>query len=150
MAQYGGFITDLLNAYLTGKTVKALLVASTYAQDVDAHNFVSDISTSEIATTGYTAGGVTLTSVAVTYDTDTDQARLTCADLAFGTFTDGLTSIGGPVFYIDSGDPTTSRLICADMSGSPFDVAAGDSCTYSLSTDGSGLFYLQVIPDVVS
>jgi hypothetical protein len=60
-------------------TFKALLTTSAYTPDQDLHDFRDDV-TNEISGTGYVAGGVTLASVTVTYDTATNEIRFDFAD----------------------------------------------------------------------
>lgn len=146
MSVYGAFATDLLNSYLSGKTVKALLVTSSYAQQVDTETYLADINALglEVVTAGYTAGGVVVTNLVVTYDATVDSAVLACDPVNFGTFTSGVTGVGGPIFYIDMGDPATSRLILADMSSSPFDVPVGTDCIYNVDSS-LGITAAQVV-----
>jgi hypothetical protein len=47
-------------------TIKVMLLTSTYTPNLDTHKFKSDL-TNEITGTGYTAGGATLGSAALTY-----------------------------------------------------------------------------------
>jgi hypothetical protein len=67
-------------------TIKVALTTSTYTPDQDTHDFFNDV-TNEITGTGYSAGGATLTSPTVTYDTATNQVRLDAADTTWTTST---------------------------------------------------------------
>lgn len=60
-------------------TFKGMLTTSAYTPDQDLHDFRDDV-TNEIAGTGYSAGGVTLSSVTVTYDTASNEIRFDFAD----------------------------------------------------------------------
>lgn len=60
-------------------TFKILLTTSTYTPNQDTHNFRDDV-TNEVVGTGYTAGGATLAGVSVTYDTATNEVRISWTD----------------------------------------------------------------------
>jgi hypothetical protein len=60
-------------------TFKMMLTTSAYTPNQDTHDFRDDV-TNEVTGTGYTAGGATLAGVAVTYDTGTNQVRVTWTD----------------------------------------------------------------------
>ena len=90
-------------------TIKVALTTSTWAVDQDTMNFYDDV-TNELGTaTGYTAGGATLTSPALTYDTGSNTVRMDGADVSW-TFTASKTMRYAPV-YKDTGTPATSPLI---------------------------------------
>lgn len=65
---YGQAVKSLLNkeADLDSDALKAMLLTSAYTPNLDTHRYKSDL-TNEVVGTGYTAGGVTLTSVTVVY-----------------------------------------------------------------------------------
>jgi hypothetical protein len=70
-----GNVTGLID--LDSDVFKAMLTTSAYVIDataIDTHQFRSSV-TSEITGTGYTAGGVTLTTVTVTYDAASNEVR---------------------------------------------------------------------------
>lgn len=104
---------------LDTNTLKVMLVTSDYSFDQDAHEFADDI-TNEITGTGYSAGGAELTGGAVTADTDNDKAVFDANDL---TWNGASFTFRGAVLYKDTGEATTSPLICfldfkADQSAS--------------------------------
>lgn len=113
MAVYGAWVDSILNPYMSGMTIKALLVASGYTQD-PTHQYRADVT--ELSTTGYPAGGISV-SASVTYDPFDYSLKLTdTGTLSFGTFE--LSGIGGVAFYEDTGNAATDRLIAFD----PFEV----------------------------
>ena len=65
---YGKALQSLTSAAINfpADTIKAMLLTSTYAPNLDTHQYKSDL-TNEITGTGYTAGGVTLASKTSTY-----------------------------------------------------------------------------------
>lgn len=68
-------------------TFKLMLTSSSYTPDQDAHDFRDDV-TNEVSNSGsYSAGGATLTGVAVTYDAGTNEVRVSWDDVAFTSAT---------------------------------------------------------------
>lgn len=65
---YGNAIGKAFNKEIDfdSDAIKAMLCTSTYTPDLNAHIYKSSV-TNEISGTGYTAGGVTLSSCALTY-----------------------------------------------------------------------------------
>jgi hypothetical protein len=78
---YGNGLLNLAkgNIDLDTDTFKIMLTTSAYTPDQDAHDFRNDV-TNEVTGTGYTAGGVTLTGVSVTYDSASNQVRISWSD----------------------------------------------------------------------
>lgn len=106
---YGKFAQKLLEGVfvLPTDTLKCALVTSAYVPDLDTHDFFNDI-TNEITGTGYTAGGVTLTGVTVTYNSTTNSAVLDANNPSWSSST--LTARGA-VIYKSTGVSSTSPLI---------------------------------------
>lgn len=127
MGVYGSWLSDAIDDHLSGETIKAMLVDDTYVFDPDATTAPTG---DEVSGTGYTAGGVDVTSdVAVSYDSTNNRVMLdVTADVNFGDIT--VTGIGGIVFYIDGGKP-----LAADMFGST-DWPGGDDFVYTPSASG--------------
>jgi 3D (Asp-Asp-Asp) domain-containing protein len=116
-------------------TIKASLMTSTYAQDIDADVFWDDISSQELNATGYTADGETLGSKQITADLTNDRAEFDAANTAFtsigGTIDD---TIGSVVIWRDTGTPGTSPLIAwADLTNHLTD---GGSVTLVWNAEG--------------
>lgn len=111
-------------------TIKCALCTSTYTPSQTAHEWFSDI-TNEITGTGYTAGGVTLTtktvgtsSLVVTLDAD-DETWSTASFTARYA-----------IFYKSTGTASTSPLIgYVDMT-SDQTVSAG---TFTIQNSASGI-----------
>jgi hypothetical protein len=136
---YGTFATRMAKGEVDfdTATVKCLLVGAGYTQNIDTHDFLDDI-TSEMTGTGYTAGGVTVSGVAVTYDSANNRAMVDCTDVAFGTVT--LTSVAGAVFYLSTGVSSTSLLV-AFMSWTPVSVTGA---AFTLVVHANGLVTVGV------
>lgn len=115
-------------------TLKIMLVTSSYTPDIDAHDFKNDI-TNEVAGTGYTAGGNTL-SVTVTQDNDNDKGVLDASDTSWTTAT---ITARGAVIYKDTGTASTSPLICYIDFGANFSSSGG---TFLVAFDSDGIINL--------
>src|SRR6266496_2249048 len=63
-------------------TIKISLHTATYSLNVDADDFFNDV-TNEVSSANYTAGGNTLASASVTYDSATNETRLDAADTSW-------------------------------------------------------------------
>lgn len=112
--------------YLTDD-VKAMLTTSAYVPD-PAHQFVNQV-TDEVVGTGYTSGGQSLTTKAVTA-TGT-ALRLTSDNPSWtGTFT-----ARHLVIYVDTGDPATSPLLMR-VDFETDQVVNDEAFTYVLPTTG--------------
>lgn len=99
--------TTNLRVDLDTDTVKVALVTSTYTPNFDTHDFFDDV-TNEVAGTGYTAGGATLTSPTVTLDTTNDRVDFDAADTSWTTST---ITARAAVIYKSTGTASTSPLI---------------------------------------
>ena len=131
---YGPALISLFNGEIDydTATVKALLCSSSYVPNQDTHRYKSDV-TNEITGTGYTAGGVVLSSKTVTYDAATNTLTLDAADPSWGptaTFT-----FRYLVFYADTGTAATSPLISYTDFGADVSVTSA-SFTGVLSSGG--------------
>lgn len=127
MPAYGQWIGDALVAEIGSSTIKAMLVTDAYVPDPDES---SAPSAGEITGTGYTAGGIDVTSlVSVAYDSANDVVALTLSGpVDFGAI--AATGIGGVALYIDGGLP-----LVVDMFGS-VDADTGTNFVYTPVVDG--------------
>lgn len=89
-------------------TIKVALVTSAYTPDQDVHDFFDDV-TNEVTGTGYTAGGATIGSPAVTADNTDNEGVFDGADVTWATST---ITARGAVIYKSTGTASTSALIC--------------------------------------
>jgi hypothetical protein len=113
------------------------LTTSTFVPDIDVHDFFNDV-TNEVTGTGYTAGGATLASPTLTYDTATDQIRLDAADTTWTTSTlTARIAIG----YKSTGTASTSPLIFFVNFGADVSTTAG---TFQITWDATGIFIIDV------
>ncbi|MEW6583929.1 MAG: hypothetical protein AB1416_14335 [Actinomycetota bacterium] len=125
---------------LDADTFKLMLVTNANPPDLDADDFRDDRTTGEVANgSGYATGGVTLTGVAVTYDSASDQVRFDCADPSW-TFTGAVTWRYGDVYKSRGGAASADELLASLAWDSDQTV----STTYALQIDPAGLLYWDV------
>lgn len=132
MAVHAGWLQEALNDWLAGKTVKAMLVSL-----IDEHqpwNPYRDSIANEVVGAGYTAGGVAVTGLTLTYD-DAFELAITCDVVDFGTVT--LDYVMGVVFYVDTGDPATDYVLAVDPFFDERQMTVdNEPLTYTPSDDG--------------
>lgn len=135
---YGPFLQSLANKEvdLDSDTLKVMLCTSAYTPNQDTHRYKSDI-TNEIAGTGYTAGGVTLTSVAVTYTGATNTLMLDSADPSWPSST---ITARYAVYYDSSpaSDATRPLISYVDFGADVSSTAAA----FTLQLDPAGIVTL--------
>jgi hypothetical protein len=120
-------------------TFKLLLTTATYTPNQDTHDFRDDV-TNEVANgNGYTTGGVTLASVAVTYDSASQQVRFDVADPSW-TFTASKTWRNGVVYKSRGGAASADELLAYLV----WDADQSVSTPYTLQIDPAGLLYIDV------
>lgn len=97
-----------------GDTIKVALCTSAYSPNQDTHQYFSDV-TNQITGTGYTAGGATLGTKSVNYDSTSNTTALRAGQSSWSsaTFTARFA-----VIYKDTGTASTSPLLgWVDFSG---------------------------------
>jgi hypothetical protein len=121
---YNGFKNKIMDGSinLESDTIKVALVTSSYTPDIDAHHNFDDI-TNEVTGTGYSAGGATISNIAVTTDDTNDEGKVDGDDVTWSTST---ITARGAVVYKSVATATQSWLICyfdftADKSSSAGD-----------------------------
>lgn len=112
-------------------TIKVMLVTSSYTPDIDAHDFVDDV-TNQVSGTGYTAGGQALANQTVSQDNTDDEGVFDADDT---TWTTATITARGAVLYKDTGTPSTSPLIGYIDFGSD-KVSTGGSFTITWNAEG--------------
>jgi len=133
---YGSLITKAFNKEIDfdTDTVKVALVSSSYTPNQDTHDYWDDVSANEVTGTGYTAGGATLSSKAVTYDSGTNVTKFDAADVSWASST---ITARYAVIYVDTGTSSTSALIAYVDFGSDQSSSSG---TFSIVWDAAGIF----------
>jgi hypothetical protein len=117
----------------TGDAIKVALATSTYTPDQDVHDFFNDI-TNEVVGTGYTAGGVSLTTKTLTYDTATNETRLDAEDAAGTTAT--FTARYAVVYDSTPGTAATNPLMGYVNFGGDQTVSTGN---FTIQWDATGV-----------
>lgn len=131
MTVYGPWLADVLTDHFAGRSVNAMLVTSSYSPDPD-HHFRDQV-VGEAAGAGYSAGGVAVTGLSVSYDAAADAVRIRCDDVDFGQVT--LPDVAGIVFYVAAGSAATDVLIASDLFPA-VEVLDAVTFTYQISPDG--------------
>lgn len=113
-------------------TIKVALATSTYTPDPDTHDFFNDI-TNEVTGTGYTAGGVTLTSPTLTVVGASNQVQLDAADSSWTTST---ITARYAIVYKSTGTASTSPLVGYVDFGADVSTSAG---TFQITWAATGI-----------
>lgn len=125
---------------MVNDTIKVTLHTS-YTPNIDSHQVRADVSSTEYSTaSGYTAGGVTLGSKAVTQDDTNDRAAFDAADAAWTSL--GPLSPATPSHAIIWNDTPTSPadpLICYVILG----TTATNGGNYTLAWHANGILLLS-------
>lgn len=126
-------LNGVLPNVLDGHTLKLSLHTSTYAPDIDADEFASDLTDELAASGGYTTGGETVGSLTSGLDTGGDFAYLDGADVTWMALTPSA-AFRYAVLY----DTTDSdRLIMLINFGTDQDPAGSDfTVTWPAATSG--------------
>lgn len=137
---YGKFLQSLFNKEIDfdSDTIKVMLCTSAYTPDQDTHRYKSDV-TNEITGSGYTAGGITLTSATVTYDAANNRITFDAADAEWNPAT--ITARHVVIYDATPGADTTRPLI-AFMS---YDAdVSSTAAPFRLIWDAAGICSLSV------
>ncbi len=126
-------------------TFKCALVTSTWVPQFDTDSKFSDIDSELPATGGYTGGGKTLTSVALTQTSD-GSATITfdAADVSWTAST--LSNVAAAVVYsstVNDASATNDSLIAYIDFGGNFSTTSG---TFQIQWNPSGIFTLDLNP----
>lgn len=137
MPLYNTAKSDLFNANVdfASDTIKVALATSSYTPNIDTHDFFDDI-TNEVTGTGYTAGGETLASKAITVDTTNDRAEFDAADTQW---TSASFTARYAIIYKDTGVAGTSNLIAYIDFSTDQTVSSG---TFTITWDSEGILQI--------
>lgn len=113
---------------LTSDTIKMSLHSSTYAPDIDADHFYSDVDNEVEASGTYSAGGATLTVTCSTDDVD-DEGVFDAADVSF---TSATITARYAIIYKSTGTSTTSPVVLyIDFGSNQFSTAGTFTVTFA-------------------
>ena len=138
---YGQFLAKALNKEVDfdSDTIKVALVSSSYTPNQDTHQYWSDVNTYEVSGTGYTAGGQTLGSKTVTYDSANNIIILDAADTTWSSST---ITARYAVIYDDSGATNASKALLGYV-----DFSSDQSSTngnFTITWDATGIIRITV------
>lgn len=120
-------------------SIKVMLLTSSYSPSIDAHEFLDDVDTYEVATGGgYTEGGQELTSKTVSADNADDEGVFDAADPEWTADVTGFTARYA-VLFKDTGNPATSPLIAYWDFGAD---QTPQSMAFTLTINSEGLINL--------
>lgn len=137
---YGRFLQSLFNKEIDfdSDTIKVMLCTAAYTPDQDAHRYKSDV-TNEITGSGYTAGGIILTSPTITYDAANNRVTFDAADSEWNPATFAARHV--VIYDATPGSDSTRPLICYMSFDS--DVSA-TAAPFRLIWDAVGICSLSV------
>lgn len=132
---YGPAINRVLTKVidLSADTIKVALCTTTYSPNYDTHGVYADL-TNQTTGTGYTAGGITLTSKTITQDTTNDWWTFDAADV---TWSSASFSFRYAIIYDDTA--ASKPLIAAIDFGSTQTATAQDLTIKWESMSDSGI-----------
>lgn len=136
---YGSFPAKLANGEVDWdtNTIKVALTTSSYTPNQDTHDYFDDI-TNQVVGTGYTAGGATLASKTVNYDSGTNATTFDAADVTWSTST---ITARYAIIYRDTTVASTSPLIGYVDFGADVISSGGD---FTIQWNASGIFTITV------
>lgn len=137
---YGSFPAKLANGEIDWDTdtVKVALLNSGHTPSQDSHDYFSDVSANEVTGTGYTAGGVQLTNVSVSYTAASNTQTFDADNVVWSGST---ITARYAVVYVDTGSAATSPLIGLVDFGEDKSSNSGD---FQLTWNASGIFTFSV------
>ena len=109
MTNYGK--GELLNGNidLVNDDIYLMLITDSHTPDIDAEEFIDDVSANEVAASGtYSAGGAALATKSVTVDDTNNRAYFDATDVAF---TSATITARYAYLYKNTGTPGTSQII---------------------------------------
>lgn len=138
---YGQFLAKALNKEVDfdTDTIKVMLVSSSYTPNQDTHDYLDDVVANEVTGTGYTAGGATLASKTVTYDSGTNVVILDAADTTWASST---ITARYAVVYSDAGASNSLKVLIGYV-----DFGSDQSSTngnFTITWDSTGIVRLTV------
>lgn len=135
---YGLFLKSLANKEidLDSDAIKVMLCTSTYTPNQDTHQYKSSV-TNEVTGTGYTAGGNTLTSLALTYTSGTNTLMFDAADTSWASST--ITARYAVIYDSTPATDATRPLIAYVDFGA--DVSSSNAA-FTITWDAAGIVTL--------
>jgi hypothetical protein len=138
---YGNFLKQALNKEIDwdSDTIKVALLSSSYTPNQDTHDYFDDVSANEVTGTGYTTGGITLSSKTSTYDGTNNVIVLDAADVTWSSST---ITARYAVVYDDSGASAAAKALIGYV-----DFGSDQSSTngnFTITWDSTGIVRITV------
>jgi len=138
---YGNFLKQALNKEIDWDTdtIKVALLTSSYTPNQDTHDYYDDVVGNQVTGTGYTAGGITLSSKTSTYDGTNNVLVLDAADVTWSSST---ITARYAVIYNDSGANNASKPLIGYV-----DFGSDQSSTngnFTITWDSTGIVRITV------
>lgn len=136
---YGQFIGKALNKEIDWDSddIRVMLVSSSYSPNQDTHDYLDDVVGNEVSGTGYTAGGIALTSRTNTYDPASNTVVLDAADV---TWANSTVTARYAVIYNNTGASSSAKPLIAYV-----DFVSDQSSTagnFTITWDAAGIVRL--------
>ena len=147
MPLYGKFIGSVMGGYSAGQnytvsvlndTLKVMMTTSSYTPSQTSDQFKSDV-TNEVTGTNYSAGGATVGTKTLTFNSGTKVTTFDAADVTWASST--ISNARYAVLYKSTGTDSTSPLVAYWDFGSNQSSNNGD---FTIQWNGSGIFALSV------
>lgn len=134
-------VTALPTSGLESETaVKVLMVTDSETPDFSADNFRDDVTANEVSGTGYTAGGVVITSTELTVAAGVLTYDAADASWTSSTIANAMAGVG---YFVRGGADTADELLFL----SDFVTAASTSNgTFLIQWNASGIFTVDFTP----
>lgn len=130
------FLAELAkgNIDLDGDTFRCYLLDGV-EPNIDTSHFLSDVVADEIALSGYTAGGVTLSSLLVTENDTNDRAEWDFANPTWASIATG--TITWAIIVHWTGSAATSTIVCH------IEVDDSNGQSYTVTIPATGIIHFQ-------
>lgn len=119
--------------------VKGLLELDAYTHDYNAHDFRNDVTANEASGTGYTAGGVVLTTTEVTVAAGVLTYDAADSSWASSTIANAMAEIG---YFVVGADTTDMLIFLSDF----VTAASSSGGTFLIQRSASGILTLDFTP----
>jgi len=127
---YDSFLADVFAGNCTtASTYKAMLVTSSYSEDRGAHSKRSSITNEVTSSTGYTAGGNTVT-LSASLNTTTHKLTLTIPTTSWASSSITARKL---IVYRSTGTAANDNLVCCIDNGADL-VSSSSTMTWNSST----------------
>lgn len=138
---YGAALVSAFNKEIdiNTDTIKLAFLDNTHVPDQDVHNYFDDVVADEVVGTGYTAGGVTLTNVTMTYTGATNVFKVDADDVDLTSST--ITARFAVMYDATPASDATRPLILFVDFGEDVSSSAG---TFSVDWDVAGIGTITV------